>query len=997
MSGGRVGTATLAALQGDSAHIRNICIIAHVDHGKTTLSDSLVSSNGIISDRLAGKIRYLDNTEEEQLRGITMKSSAISLLYEGPVTPAEKAVLGEDATVPYLINLVDSPGHVDFSFDVSTAVRLCDGALVLIDVIEGVCAQTHAVLRQAWQEGIRPCLVLNKIDRLIYELQFTPLEAYQHICRIVEQANVIISSMIRADILEEQNEVDASELLDDDGDETESRERRWMFSPARGNVLFASAYDGWAFGIGYFAAYYAKKFDMPQGPWRLGLWGDNYFHAKTKKMRATPWTAASQPMFVAFVLEPLWAVYKAMEEPTEHNPDALGPLRQLTKNLRVAKVVSDRELLQKDRRLALQCVMRKWLPLATAVLKMVTRMLPSPVTAQKMRAERLCLPDSSVPGQLATFNAIQACAVSDDAPVVVYICKMLSVEATNLSDYALNAELRAAYPIKDDNRGAEVYVAVARVFAGTFRPDRPIHVLGPKYTGGGLGSGHVTTMAAGSLGLYMVMGSEFIRVDSVAAGNIVGIVGLHEQVLKTATLSTTLDCPSLARMPYQAKPIVRVAVEPEDPRNFAELEAGLQRLYRSDPTVEVHVQETGEHVIVALGELHLERCVKDLKERFAKVPLHVSEPLVGFRETIVGGEASGTALLSTIFKDLKLADMSTGVSSDGKHKTLVCPTPDGQVAVHLRAVSLPAAIVEFLEAHADDWKRFHATDDDPLQASVRAELSAVLAACDDDFWRLLDVNRLWSCGPRKVGPNVLVNNVADFVAPSNLFHLNRAIVTDERQKLESSLVSGFQLATACGPLCDEPVWGVAFVVEDLVVTPLDADAQATSAYGPLSGQVISTMKSGCRSAFLHQPVRLVEAMYKCSVQCQSEQLGKLYSVFARRRARVVSEELTDGSALFSVEAYLPVVESFGFATELLKSTSGNASNPQLLFDHWATMDEDPFFQPTTEEEREDFGETIAEHNAVRKLIEGVRKRKGLAREEKIVVHAEKQRTLGRNK
>ncbi|KAF0717680.1 hypothetical protein AaE_010813 [Aphanomyces astaci] len=256
---GRVGPGQLAALQKDTAHIRNICIIAHVDHGKTTLSDSLVSSNGIISDKLAGKVRFLDNTEEEQTRGITMKSSAISLMYEGPLTPSERKAGGldstnDDVTVPYLINLVDSPGHVDFSFDVSTAVRLCDGALVLIDVIEGVCAQTHAVLRQAWQEGIRPCLVLNKIDRLIHELQFTPVEAYQHICRIVEQANVIISSMIRSDKLDEEQEIDVS-LLDDDDDQTETLERQWMFSPAYGNVLFGSAYDGWAFSIGYVLFY----------------------------------------------------------------------------------------------------------------------------------------------------------------------------------------------------------------------------------------------------------------------------------------------------------------------------------------------------------------------------------------------------------------------------------------------------------------------------------------------------------------------------------------------------------------------------------------------------------------------------------------------------------------------------------------------------------------------------------------------------------------------
>ncbi|ETW04721.1 hypothetical protein H310_03871 [Aphanomyces invadans] len=1009
MAAGRVGPRQLAALQKDTEHIRNICIIAHVDHGKTTLSDSLVSSNGIISDKLAGKVRFLDNTEEEQTRGITMKSSAISLMYEGPLTPAERKARGLDSsndevTVPYLINLVDSPGHVDFSFDVSTAVRLCDGALVLIDVIEGVCAQTHAVLRQAWQEGIRPCLVLNKIDRLIYELQYTPVEAYRHICRIVERANVIISSMIRADRLDEEEELDVS-LLEEDDDQTETLERQWMFSPAYGNVLFASAYDGWAFSIGYFAAYYSKKFETPQAQWRKGLWGDHYFHAKTKVIRSTPWTSSSVPMFVSFILEPLWSVYKTLMEPLPPqkeltaDPTILEKLRQLTKSLRVAKLVNDRELLQRDRKLALQAVMRKWLPLAPSVLKMVTRVLPSPVAAQKTRSERLCVPNQADAGQVATFNAIQAC--DSTSPIVVFICKMVSTEASNLSDYATNTSLRAMYPMKEDsNRGAEVYVAVGRVFSGTLKADDLLYLLGPKYNGEGLPSSHVTAIAPHSLQLYMVMGADFVAVNEVPSGNIVGIVGLHEHVLKTATLSSTVACPSLARMPYQAKPIVRVAVEPEDPRNFADLEAGLQRLYRSDPTVEVHVQETGEHVIVALGELHLERCVKDLTERFAKVPLRVSEPLVGFRETIAAGDANYDKQSIFNFKLLQLSDMSVGRTPDGRFKTVVCPTPDTQVTLHLRAVPVPPTVVSFLEEHTDTWRALHDNSDtaDSIDvASLKDVLAALLQGCSDDFWRKLPLDALWSCGPRRVGPNLLVNRVPDYASASTIFQANTGIPdSDPRSKFESSLITGFQLATASGPLCDEPVWGVAFVVEDVVLTPTE-DASAPAIYGPLSGQVISTMKSGCRNAFIQQPVRLVEAMYLCTVQCHAEQLGKLYSVFAKRRAKVLSEELSDGSALFRIEAHLPVVESFGFATELLKSTSGNASNPQLIFDHWTIMEDDPFFQPQTDEEREDFGERIDEHNAVRRLIELVRKRKGLAREEKIVVHAEKQRTLGRNK
>ena len=211
----RVDPDRLASLHRNTANIRNFCILAHVDHGKTTLSDSLICSNGVISSRLAGKLRFLDSTEDEQSRGITMHSSAISLLFQPEDRRAAQAVAKPDGSgvavqsapetpaapaEEYLINLVDSPGHIDFSSDVSTATRLCDGALIVVDVLEGMCTQTHAVLFKALKDRMRPCLILNKIDRLALEMKLTPTEAFHHLRRIVENVNALSSSLLNSEL-----------------------------------------------------------------------------------------------------------------------------------------------------------------------------------------------------------------------------------------------------------------------------------------------------------------------------------------------------------------------------------------------------------------------------------------------------------------------------------------------------------------------------------------------------------------------------------------------------------------------------------------------------------------------------------------------------------------------------------------------------------------------------------------------------------------------------
>jgi ribosome assembly protein 1 len=222
---------------------------------------------------------------------------------------------------------------------------------------------------------------------------------------------------------------------------------------------------------------------------------------------------------------------------------------------------------------------------------------------------------------------------------------------------------------------------------------------------------------------------------------------------------------------------------------------------------------------------------------------------------------------------------------------------------------------------------------------------------------------------------------------------------------------------------NEPMHGVGFIVDRIEVTqavllgavPSSMSAAALAEVITLSdcpyasggggsgstsadiqsGQLIAETKDMLRLAFLTCPVRVVEPIYKCSLQCQQSQLGNLYAVLSKRRGEVFQEDVIEGTDLFILDAHLPVGSSFGFAQELLKKTSGLGTAPQLMFSHWRTHELDPFWRPISEEEREEYGDTgiFAEPNLPRICIDTARKRKGLAIEEKVVVSAEKQRTM----
>ncbi|MDP7282654.1 MAG: GTP-binding protein, partial [Candidatus Undinarchaeales archaeon] len=164
--------AKVSELMWKPEQIRNIGIVAHIDHGKTTLSDNLLAGSGMLSEEIAGKACALDFDEQEQNRGITINAANVSLLHTHE---------GKE----HLINLIDTPGHVDFGGDVIRAMRAVDGAVVVVCAVEGAMPQTETVLRQAIRERVKPILFINKVDRMIRELKLTPEEMQQRFIKAI--------------------------------------------------------------------------------------------------------------------------------------------------------------------------------------------------------------------------------------------------------------------------------------------------------------------------------------------------------------------------------------------------------------------------------------------------------------------------------------------------------------------------------------------------------------------------------------------------------------------------------------------------------------------------------------------------------------------------------------------------------------------------------------------------------------------------------------------
>jgi len=440
------------------------------------------------------------------------------------------------------------------------------------------------------------------------------------------------------------------------------------------------------------------------------------------------------------------------------------------------------------------------------------------------------------------------------------------------------------------------FIAFGRVFSGTVKTGQKVRIMGPNYIPGKKNDLAIKNIQRALL----MMGRKVEIIDSVPCGNTVGLVGLDQFIVKSGTISDYDTAFPLKNMKYSISPVVRIAVEPKNPSDLPKLVEGLKRLSKSDPLVQCTIEESGEHIIAGAGELHLEICLKDLQEDFMNgAQLRVSQPIVSYRETVLG------------------------ISDPDPNAICLSKSPNKHNRIYCYAEPLPEGLADAIEEG-----KVNANDDIKIRAKQ----------LKNDFKMNEESSRkIWCFGPDVNGPNLLIDKT------KAIQYLN---------EIKDSCISAFQWASKEGVLCGESMRGVSFHITDVI---LHADSIHRG-----GGQIIPTARRSFYGAQLLAKPRLLEPVYLVEIQCPEAVVGSIYSVLNRKRGHIFEEIQKTGTPMFTIKAYLPVQESFGFTADLRAATSGQAF-PQCVFDHWQIVQGDPLDKMDKNFE----------------IVRNIRKRKGL--------------------
>jgi len=568
------------------------------------------------------------------------------------------------------------------------------------------------------------------------------------------------------------------------------------------------------------------------------LWGDNYFDAK-RKVWTNKGTAPNgdklQRAFCQFILAPIKAMFDGV---MSGKKTVFEPMVEKL-NLNISKEAKELTGLP-----LLKAIMMVWLPAAESLLQMIVNHLPSPVVAQKYRVENLY----AGPMDDEAARAISRCDA--EGPLMLYVSKM--------------------FPTSEKGR----FYAFGRVFSGRVFTGQEVRIQGPEYVVGKKTDLYIKKIQR----TVLLMGRYIEQLQDCPCGNIIGLVGVDQYLLKSGTISTYARAHNFHTMKYSVSPVVRVAVECSNAADLPKLMEGLKRLAKSDPLVQCITTRTGEHIVAGAGELHLEICLKDLREDFMKgAPVKTSTPVVSFCETVAGE-----------------SELQCVSKSPNKHNRL-----------YMRAEPLGDDLCKALETG-------ELRPEEDLK--VRARKLA-----DDYKWDITAARKIWSFG---CPPDGICNVLVD--ATKGVAYLS---------EVKDHIVTAFIQATQGGVLCEEALRGCRFNLEDIV---LHADAIHRGA-----SQLMPPTKRVLYACQIKSQPTLVEPVYRCDITVPNEAVSGVYNTLNQRRGVIEGKEDRAGTPLCQIKAFLPVLESFGF-TNVLRANTGGKAFPQMIFSHWQAVNGNPF-------------------------------------------------------
>jgi len=430
-------------------------------------------------------------------------------------------------------------------------------------------------------------------------------------------------------------------------------------------------------------------------------------------------------------------------------------------------------------------------------------------------------------------------------------------------------------PTSDKGR----FYAFGRVFSGTIATGQKVRIQGSHYKPGSKEDLHVKSIQR----TVLMMGRSTEQIADVPCGNTVALVGVDQFILKSGTLSTFEDSHNIADMKYSVSPVVKVSVKPKDGKDLPKMVEGLKKLSKSDPLVVCTIEESGEHVIAGCGELHVEICLKDLREEYAQCDFTVGDPVVSYRETV----------------------------TDESNQICLAKSPNKHNRIYLVAKPMQEELSKGIEdgklgPKADPKERAKALRENP----------------DFEF----DENsarKIWAWGPETDGPNLVVD------VTQGVQYIN---------EIKEHVNSAFQWTTKEGPLCEENMRGIRYDIKDVT---LHTDSIHRGA-----GQIMPPTRRCCFASEMTAKPTLQEPIFLVEITCPQEAMSGVYSCMNLRRGCVFEENPREGTPLIQVKAHLPVSESFGFVSALRQQTSGQAF-PQCVFSHWDNLEGGAYNQDGT--------------------------------------------------